>query len=83
MTDFSLTTFNSKGQLKQIEHALKAVSNGQTAIGIRYKTGVVLAVEKNIKSMLVDETSVQKIQKVAEHVGATYSGLFGDFRVLL
>ena len=83
MTDFSLTTFNSKGKLKQIENALKAVSNGQTAIGIRYKTGVVLAVEKNIKSVLVDETSVQKIQKVAEHVGATYSGLFGDFRVLL
>ncbi len=81
--EFSLTTFNSKGKLKQIEYALKAVSNGQTSIGIRYKTGVVLAVEKNIKSILVDENSVKKIQKIADHVGATYSGLFGDFRVLL
>ena len=82
-TEFSLTTFNSKGKLKQIENALKAVANGQTSIGIRYKNGVVLAVEKNIKSILVDEKSVQKIQKIANHVGATYSGLFGDFRVLL
>ena len=57
-------------------------SNGETAVGIRYKTGVVLAVEKNIKSSLVDENSVRKIQKISEHVGATYSGLSGDFRVL-
>lgn len=81
--DFSLTTFNSQGKLKQIENALKAVTNGETAVGIRYATGVVLAVEKNIKSPLVDENSVRKIQKVSDHVGATYAGLSGDFRVLL
>ena len=82
-SEFSLTTFNSQGKLKQIEHALKAVSNGETAIGIRYKDGVVLAVEKNIKSPLVDENSVRKIQQMAEHVGSTYAGLTGDYRVLL
>ena len=82
-SEFSLTTFNSKGKLKQIENALKAVSNGETAIGIRYKTGVVLVVEKNIKSMLVDETSVRKIQNVSENIGSTYAGLSGDYRVLL
>ncbi len=82
-SEFSLTTFNSKGKLKQIENALKAVSKGETAIGIRYKTGVLLAVEKNIKSLLVDETSVRKIQNICSHVGSTYSGLSGDFRVLL
>ncbi len=82
-SDFSLTTFNSQGKLKQIENALKAVSNGETAVGIRYKTGVVLAVEKNIKSQLVDEDSVRKIQKISDHVGSTYAGLSGDFRVLL
>ena len=82
-SEFSLTTFNSKGKLKQIENALKAVSNGETAIGIKYKGGIVLAVEKNIKSALVDENSVRKIQQISEHVGATYAGLSGDFRVLL
>ena len=82
-SEFSLTTFNSKGKLKQIENALKAVSQGETALGIKYKEGVVLAVEKNIKSPLIDENSVRKIQQVAEHTGATYAGLSGDFRVLL
>lgn len=56
--DFSLTTFNSKGELKQIENALKCVSNGQTTIGIRYKTGVVLVSEKNLKNPLVDPDSI-------------------------
>ena len=32
---FSLTTFSRSGKLLQIEHALKAVSNGQTALGIQ------------------------------------------------
>ena len=39
--------------------------------------------EKNLKNPLVDTDSIQKIQKIDEHVGASYSGLFGDFRVLL
>ena len=81
--NFSLTTFNSKGKLKQIENALTAVKNGETSVGIVFKNGVVLATEKQYKSPLVDTNSVQKIQQISEHVGATYSGLFGDFRVLL
>ena len=46
MADFSLTTFSSKGTLKQIEHAMKAVDKGETAVGIKCKDGVVLAVKK-------------------------------------
>lgn len=42
----------------QIENALQAVNNGQTAIGIRYNSGVVLITEKNLKSILVDTESV-------------------------
>jgi 20S proteasome subunit alpha 2 len=81
--DFSLTTFNSKGKLKQIENALTAVRNGETSVGLVFKDGVVLATEKQFKSPLVDTDSVDKIQPISDHVGATYSGLFGDFRVLL
>jgi 20S proteasome subunit alpha 2 len=42
-----------------------------------------LITEKNLKSILVDSDSVEKIQPVTSHVGATFAGLFGDFRVLL
>ena len=81
--NFSLTTFNSKGKLKQIENALTAVKNGETAVGLVFKGGVVLATEKQYKSPLVDPDSVKKIQPISGHVGGTYAGLFGDFRVLL
>jgi len=83
MGDFSLTTFSSKGKLLQIEYALEAVKNGETAIGIKVKQGVVIAVEKKSASILIDGDSYHKIQNIATHVGAVYSGLGPDFRVLL
>lgn len=83
MAEFSLTTFSSKGKLKQIENAMKAVANGETAIGIKCKNGVVLAVEKRLSSILIDENSFQKVQLIDDHVGATYAGLSGDYRILL
>lgn len=33
--NFSLTTFDKSGRLGQIDHALKAVENGETSLGIR------------------------------------------------
>ena len=49
------------GKLLQIEYALNAVSKGETAIGIKARDGVVLAVEKQTSTPLIDETSYQKI----------------------
>ena len=83
MAEFSLTTFSSKGKLEQIENAMKAVGNGETAIGIKCKNGVVLAVEKKLNSPLIEVDSFVKIQNIADHVGSTYAGLSGDYRVLL
>jgi len=60
-----------------------AASKGETAIGLKARNGVVLAVEKQPPSPLIDETSYQKIQNIATHVGAVYAGLAPDFRVLL
>ncbi|KAJ6882800.1 hypothetical protein NC651_029162 [Populus alba x Populus x berolinensis] len=55
---FSLTTFSPTGKLVQIEHALIAVGSGQTSLGIKAANGVVIATEKKLPSILVDESSV-------------------------
>eukprot|EP00828_Plagiopyla_frontata_P000425 TRINITY_DN0_c1669_g1_i1.p1 TRINITY_DN0_c1669_g1~~TRINITY_DN0_c1669_g1_i1.p1 ORF type:complete len:199 (-),score=45.89 TRINITY_DN0_c1669_g1_i1:50-646(-) len=43
----------------------------------------VIAVEKKLSSILIDESSMNKIMKIDEHLGAIYSGLGPDFRVLM
>lgn len=83
MADFALTVFTSKGTLQQIENASNAVNKGETALGIKTKAGVVLAVEKKLTSVLVDETSFRKVQPISENAGAVYAGLGPDFRVLM
>ncbi|KAJ6882798.1 hypothetical protein NC651_029162 [Populus alba x Populus x berolinensis] len=45
------------GKLVQIEHALIAVGSGQTSLGIKAANGVVIATEKKLPSILVDESS--------------------------
>lgn len=80
---FSLTTFSSQGKLHQIEYALVAVEKGDTSLGIKAKNGVVLATEKKLSSILVDESSVVKTGTISTHLGASYSGISADFRVLL
>ncbi|BBH01475.1 N-terminal nucleophile aminohydrolases superfamily protein [Prunus dulcis] len=80
---FSLTTFSPSGKLVQIEHALTAVGSGQTSLGIKAANGVVIATEKKLPSILVDETSIQKIQLLTPNIGVVYSGMGPDFRVLV
>jgi 20S proteasome subunit alpha 7 len=52
-----------------VEYAVKAVENGGTAIGIRCKDGVVLAVEKIITSKLLKPGANKRIATVDRHVG--------------
>lgn len=82
MSDFSLTTFANDGQLKQVNNALAAANNGETALAIKTKDGVILASEKYISSLLIDETSFCKIVPISQYIGSTYAGLGPDFKVL-
>ncbi|URE00154.1 hypothetical protein MUK42_19884 [Musa troglodytarum] len=50
---------------------------------IRPSNGVVIATEKKLPSILVDETSVQKIQLMTTNIGVVYSGMGPDSRVLV
>jgi len=79
---FSLTTFSPSGKLVQIQYALTAVSAGSTSLAVKAKGGVVLATEKKLPA-LVDETSIQKISIITNHIGLVYSGMGPDSRVLV
>ncbi|KKA21685.1 Proteasome endopeptidase complex [Rasamsonia emersonii CBS 393.64] len=63
-----------------VEYAAKAVENGGTAIGIRCKDGVVLAVEKLVTSKLLKPGANKRIATVDRHIGIVSAGLVPDGR---
>ena len=81
--DRAITVFSPDGKLFQVQYAQEAVKRGLTALGVKVNEGVVLAAEKRVRSKLVEETSIEKIFQVDEHIGAAASGLIADARVLI
>lgn len=81
--DRALTVFSPDGRLFQIEYAREAVKRGTPAIGIVSQEGVVLAVNKKVKSKLIVPSSVEKIFKIDEHLATASSGLVADARRLV
>lgn len=53
----------------QIDYAGKAIEQSGTLIGLRGKTGVVLAVEKIVRSPLYEEDAGARIYSVDKHIG--------------
>jgi len=81
--DQAITIFSPDGRLFQVEYAVEAVRRGTSAIGVKVKEGVVLAVEKRLTSSLMEINSVTKIYVIDEHVGAAIAGLHADARRLI
>lgn len=81
--DRALTVFSPDGRLFQIEYAREAVKRGTPAIGIVSQDGVVLAVNKKVKSKLIVPSSIEKIFKIDEHLATASSGLVADARRLV
>ncbi len=81
--DRAITVFSPDGRLFQVEYAREAVKRGTTAVGVVYKTGVILLADKRIKSPLIEENSIEKIFVIDEQIGAATSGLIGDARILI
>ncbi|KAG2251472.1 hypothetical protein Bca52824_081608 [Brassica carinata] len=81
--DRGVNTFSPEGRLFQVEYAIEAIKLGSTAIGVKTKEGVVLAVEKRITSPLLEPSSVEKIMEIDDHIGCAMSGLIADARTLV
>lgn len=75
---FSLTTFSPSGKLLQIEYALNAVNQGKMSVGVSGNdfnydlfiatNGVVIATEKKVPTILIEEESIQKIVPLSENI---------------
>jgi len=81
--DQSTTTFSPDGRVFQVEYATKAVDNSSTAVGIRCKDGVVMAVEKPKLSKMMVEGSNRRIMHVDKQSGICFSGLIADARQIV
>ena len=81
--DRAITVFSPQGRLYQVEYAREAVKKGTISLGINYRDGVLLAVDKNILDPLMIANSVAKIYKIDDHLGAATSGLVADGRRLI
>jgi proteasome alpha subunit len=81
--DRAITVFSPDGRLFQVEYAREAVKRGTTTVGLKFKDGVVLIVDKRISSRLMEPKSIEKIFCIDEHVGCATSGLVADARILV
>ncbi|HEC88482.1 MAG TPA: proteasome subunit alpha, partial [Thermoplasmata archaeon] len=81
--DRAITVFSPDGRLFQVEYAREAVKRGTTTVGIKFKNGVALIVDKRITSRLIEPSSIEKIFKIDDHIGCATSGLVADARALV
>ncbi|CAM9412453.1 unnamed protein product [Chrysoparadoxa australica] len=81
--DLSPTTFSPDGKIFQVEYATKAVENSGTAIGIKCKDGVLLAVEKLLLTKMLVPGTNKKIHTIAKHAGFAVTGMGADARQIV
>ena len=81
--DHGVSTFSPDGRLYQVEYARESVKRGTTTVGLKFKDGVILIVDKRISSKLILTDSIEKMYKIDDHIGMTTSGLVADARQLV
>ena len=81
--DRGSTVFSPDGRLFQVEYAREAVKKGSTTIGLKYKEGVALIVDRRSSSKLLEPRSTEKIHEIDDFIGCATSGLVADARILV
>ncbi len=81
--DRASIVFSPDGRLLQVEYAKKTVKAGSTAVGVVCKDSVLVIADKRIIEPLILDSSIEKVFQVDEHLGATFSGISSDARILI
>jgi len=81
--DTSVTVFDTQGRLYQVEYARESVKRGTTTVGLKYRDGLILIIDKRLTNTLVIADSIEKMFQIDDHIGATTSGLVADARQLI
>ncbi|CDK26399.1 unnamed protein product [Kuraishia capsulata CBS 1993] len=82
--DSRTTIFSPEGRLYQVEYALEAISHAGTAIGVLAKDGVVLAAEKKVTSLLLEQdTSAEKMYVLNDNMLCAVAGMNADALILI
>jgi proteasome alpha subunit len=81
--DQSITIYSPDGRMYQVEYAREAVKKGSISIGMVYKDGIMLMVEKRLSTTLLIPESVEKIFQINDNMGCSTSGLIADARTLV
>jgi proteasome alpha subunit len=77
--DRAITVFSPDGRLYQVEYAIETVRRGTLAVGLKYKGGVILAVEEKTRKLQISNVT-QKIFQVDDHIGVAAAGYIPDAR---
>jgi proteasome alpha subunit len=77
--DRAITVFSPDGRLYQVEYAIETVRRGTLAVGLKYKEGVILAVEEKTRRLQISNVT-QKIFQVDDHIGVAAAGYIPDAR---
>jgi 20S proteasome subunit alpha 7 len=81
--DQDTLTYSPDGKIYQIEYAQKAVDSSGTALAVKCKDGVVLAVEKLVQSKMLEERSGRRLASADKHIGVAIAGSLPDGRQLV
>jgi proteasome alpha subunit len=81
--DQAITVYSPDGRLFQVEYAREAIKRGATAIGVKYKNGVILIAEKKTRNRLAETNITEKLFKIDDSIGCVVAGLIADGRAIV
>ena len=81
--DRGITIFSPDGRLYQVEYAREAVERGTASVGVRTDDGVVLVADRQVRSPLLEEDSIEKLHRIDDHIAVASAGHVADARQLV